>query len=74
MVFSGGDEVNLNAYLLDSTIASNDIKILRPLLQKLVNSIHAKIRKAGLAPIVWEEMALDWDLVLGDDVVVQACK
>lgn len=68
---SGGDEVNLNAYLLDETVKSNLPEVLRPLMQNFVDRNHAQIRAAGLAPIVWEEMALDWNLTLGKDVVVQ---
>lgn len=68
---TGGDEINLNAYKLDDTVRSNDKAILKPLLQKFVDRNHAQIRNAGLTPIVWEEMALDWGLELGDDVVVQ---
>jgi hexosaminidase len=69
---TGGDEVNVNAYLLDDTVGSNDTDVLQPLIQKLVERNHAQIRKAGLTPMVWEEMALDWNLTLGKDTVVQA--
>jgi hexosaminidase len=68
---TGGDEVNAEAYTLDPTVKSNDPKVIGALIQKLVDRNHAQIRAAGLAPIVWEEMLLDWDLNLGDDVVVQ---
>jgi len=68
---TGGDEVNIQDYLYDETVKSNDTKVLQPLIQALVNHAHGLIRKAGLSPIVWEEMALVWNLTLGDDVVVQ---
>jgi hexosaminidase len=68
---TGGDEVNKNAYLLDDTVKSNLSSVLQPLMQKFVDRNHAQVRKAGLAPIVWEEMLLDWNLTLSDDVVVQ---
>jgi N-acetyl-beta-hexosaminidase len=73
---TGGDEVNIQDYLFDETVKSNDTKILQPLIQKLVNHTHSLIRAAGLSPIVWEEMATAgypsaWNLTLGDDVVVQ---
>lgn len=68
---TGGDEVNQNAYLLDPTVKSSDAAVIAPLIQKLVDANHARIRAAGLAPIVWEEMLLDWNLTLGKDVVVQ---
>lgn len=70
-VHTGGDEVNVNTYLLDDTVRSNLTSVLQPLIQKLVDFNHAKLRKAGLTPIVWEEMLLHWNLTLGSDVVVQ---
>lgn len=69
---TGGDEVNVNTYLLDDTVNSNDTAVLQPLIQKLVDRNHDQIRKAGLTPMVWEEMLLQWNLTLGSDVVVQA--
>jgi len=68
---TGGDEVNLQDFLLDETVKSNDTAVLIPLLQNFVDHNHDLVRKAGLAPIVWEEMLLEWKLNLGDDVVVQ---
>lgn len=68
---TGGDEVNVNAYLLDNTVKSNDTEILRPLMQKFVDRNHAQVRAAGLTPLAWEEMLLTWNLTLGSDVVVQ---
>ncbi len=68
---TGGDEVNAQAYTLDDTVMSNDTAVLQPLMQKFVDRNHAQVRAAGLAPVVWEEMALQWNLTLGSDVVVQ---
>lgn len=68
---TGGDELNVNAYKFDPTVNSNSTAIIQPLLQKFVDFNHAKIRAAGLTPIVWEEMLLVWNLTLGPDVVVQ---
>ena len=68
---TGGDEVNLNAYSLDDTVQSNQSVILQPLLQKFVDFNHDYVRAAGLAPIVWEEMLLEFNLTLGSDVIVQ---
>jgi hexosaminidase len=59
---TGGDELNVNAYLLDETVRSNDSSILQPLLQNLTNHVHALVRANNLTPIVWEEMLLDWNL------------
>ncbi|KAI9730603.1 MAG: N-acetyl-glucosamine-6-phosphate deacetylase [Claussenomyces sp. TS43310] len=69
---TGGDEVNIQAYLLDETVKSNDTKVLTPLMQKFVDRNHDQVRAAGLTPIAWEEMALTWGLKLGKDVVVQS--
>ncbi|KAK5947649.1 Glucosamine-6-phosphate isomerase (Glucosamine-6-phosphate deaminase) (GNPDA) (GlcN6P deaminase) [Knufia obscura] len=67
---SGGDEVNVNAYLLDDTVKSNDTAILQPLMQTFIDHVHGKIRNNGLTPIVWEEMLLEWNLTMGNDVLV----
>ena len=68
---TGGDEVKANAYLLDETVRSNDSSVINPLLQKFVDFNHAQVRAAGLTPIVWEEILLEFNLTLGADVVVQ---
>jgi hexosaminidase len=68
---TGGDEVNAEAYTLDPTVNSNDTAVLIPLIQALVDRNHAQVRAAGLTPVVWEEMLLQWNITLGDDVVVQ---
>ncbi|KAF2147191.1 glycoside hydrolase family 20 protein [Aplosporella prunicola CBS 121167] len=68
---TGGDEVNVQAYLHDDTVKSNDTAVLKPLMQKFVDRNHDQVRNAGLTPIVWEEMLLTWNLTLGKDVLVQ---
>ncbi|KAL8886586.1 MAG: hypothetical protein Q9215_005730 [Flavoplaca cf. flavocitrina] len=68
---TGGDEVNVNAYSLDDTVRSNQSSVVQPLIQTFVNYNHDYVRAAGMTPIVWEEMLLDWNLTLGSDVVVQ---
>ena len=68
---TGGDEVNANVYLLDETVNSNSSSLLKTLLQQFVDFTHSKVRAAGLTPVVWEEMLLQWNLTLGSDVVVQ---
>jgi hexosaminidase len=68
---TGGDEVNVNAYSLDETVKSNDTAVLQPLMQKFVDRNHNQVRALGFTPIVWEEMLLQWNVTLGDDVVVQ---
>ncbi|SZF03668.1 unnamed protein product [Blumeria hordei] len=68
---TGGDEVNKQVYLLDETVGSNETSVIQPFLQKFVDRVHNQVLAAGLTPIVWEEMALDWNLTLHSDVVVQ---
>lgn len=69
---TGGDEVNLNAYALDDTVGSSDAAVLQPLMQRFVERNHERVRERGLVPVVWEEMLLQWNLTLGEDVVVQS--
>ncbi|EEH05829.1 N-acetyl-beta-glucosaminidase [Histoplasma capsulatum G186AR] len=75
---TGGDEFNLNTYLLEEAIGSSKEEVLRPLLQAVVTRLHTAIRKAGLTPIVWEELVADWDLSLSPsptektEIIVQA--
>lgn len=68
---TGGDELNPNSMKLDDGVQSNDTNVIRPLLQKFIDVAHEAVRKAGLTPMVWEEMTNEWDLDLGEDVVVQ---
>jgi len=67
----GGDEVNMNAYTLDETVQSNDSAILQPLMQKYMDRNIQQVQSAGLTPLVWEEMLLDWNLTLPEDTIVQ---
>ncbi|KAK3906677.1 beta-hexosaminidase 2 [Staphylotrichum tortipilum] len=69
---TGGDELNKNDSMLDDGIRSNKSEVLQPLLQKFVDAQHARVRKAGLAPVVWEEISLEWNITMGKDTVVQA--
>ncbi|KAF6841391.1 glycosyl hydrolase family 20 [Colletotrichum plurivorum] len=69
---TGGDELNRNDSMLDEGVRSNSTEVLQPLLQKFMDKNHARIRKHGLVPFVWEEMALEWNLTLGEDVVIQS--
>lgn len=68
---TGGDELNANDSMLDPGVRSNSTQVLQPLLQKFIDAQHARVRKAGLTPMVWEEIPLDWNVTLGKDVVVQ---
>jgi len=68
---TGGDEVNMQAYRFDDTVSSNTADALQPLMQAFVDRNLARVRAAGLIPMVWEEMLLTWNLTLGSDVIVQ---
>jgi hexosaminidase len=68
---TGGDELNANDSMLDPGVKSNATDVLQPLLQKFIDNQHARVRKHGLTPMVWEEIPLDWNVTLGKDVVVQ---
>lgn len=69
---TGGDELNKNDSMLDEGIRSNASEVLQPLLQKFIDTQHARVRKAKLTPVVWEEIPLEWNVTLGKNTVVQA--
>lgn len=67
----GGDELNLNAYTLDPTVRSSSPTVLQPLVQAFLDHVISVVQSHGLEPIVWEEMALEWNLTLPSSVTVQ---
>ncbi|KAI1802482.1 glycoside hydrolase family 20 protein [Daldinia bambusicola] len=69
---TGGDEVNFNEYNLDPTVGTNDSSVIGPLIQKFIDKHHARVRKAGLTPMVWEEIPANYNVSIGKDVVVQS--
>ncbi|KAI1213780.1 glycoside hydrolase family 20 protein [Annulohypoxylon truncatum] len=69
---TGGDEVNFNEYNLDPTVGTNDSAVVVPLLQSFIDKQHARVRKAGLVPMVWEEIPASYNVTVGDDVVIQS--
>lgn len=69
---TGGDELNANDSMLDEGIRSNKSEVLQPLLQKFVDAQHKRVRKAGLTPLTWEEIPLDWNVTIAKDTVVQS--
>ncbi|KAL2124498.1 hypothetical protein VTJ04DRAFT_863 [Mycothermus thermophilus] len=69
---TGGDELNKNDSMLDDGVRSNSSDVLQPLLQKFIDAQHGRVRKAGLTPVVWEEIPLEWNITIADDTVVQA--
>ncbi|KAH8675562.1 putative cytochrome 52A4 [Xylariales sp. PMI_506] len=69
---TGGDEVNIQQYLLDPTVNSNETSVLYPLIQRFTSKNHARVTNANLIPIVWEEIPSTYDVTLGSEVVVQS--
>ena len=69
---TGGDEVNANASTLDPGVGTSDVTVLQPLIQDFTDNQHKRIVDAGLIPIVWEEMSLEWNVTLKPGVVVQS--
>ncbi|KAI1178692.1 glycoside hydrolase family 20 protein [Nemania sp. FL0916] len=69
---TGGDEVNFNMYTLDPQVATNDSAVIVPLLQKFIDKHHARVRKAGLIPMVWEEIPASYNVTVGKDVIIQS--
>lgn len=68
----GGDEVNVNAYLGDNTVNTNDSAVLQPLMQKFMDRNLHQLQQAGFIPLVWEEMLLTWNLTLPNNTIVQS--
>ena len=68
---SGGDEINVQDYLLDDGVNSNLTSVITPLLQAFVDRNLDQVRANGLTPMVWEELFTTWNLTLGPDVVIQ---
>ncbi|PHH86419.1 hypothetical protein CDD83_10271 [Cordyceps sp. RAO-2017] len=69
---TGGDELNKNDSALDPGVGSNDQAVIAPLLQRFLDRVHARVRRAGMTPFVWEEMVTEWNQTLPNDVVVQS--
>ena len=51
---------------------TNDVAVLRSLMQWFVVFNLGRVRAAGLMPVVWKNLVLTWNLTVGVDVVVQA--
>jgi len=69
---TGGDEVNFNAFALEDTVGTNESTVIQPLLQKFFDKHHARVRKHGMTPLVWEEVVLEYNVTIGSDVVVHS--
>ncbi|KAF8226007.1 N-acetylhexosaminidase [Tricholoma matsutake] len=73
MFSTGGDELNVNCYTMDSQtqqeLASSG-KTLEQALSTFVQANHARLANLGKTPVVWEEMVLDHTVALRNDTVV----
>ena len=67
----GGDELNLNAYMLDPTVRSASHQVLQPLVQAFIDHVISLATSHSLTVIMWEEMVLDWNLTLPRNVIIQ---
>ena len=67
----GGDELNMNAYLLDPTVKSSSHQVLQPLVQAFIDHVISIATAHSLTVIMWEEMVLDWNLTLPQNVIIQ---
>ncbi|BGP12495.1 Glucosamine-6-phosphate isomerase (Glucosamine-6-phosphate deaminase) (GNPDA) (GlcN6P deaminase) [Rhodosporidiobolus nylandii] len=70
---TGGDEVNEACYLEDPVVSAaleDQSKTIDELLGDFIDGLHGAVRDAGKIPVVWEEMVLNHDLLLGNDTVV----
>lgn len=67
----GGDELNLNAYLLDPTVNSASHQVLQPLVQAFIDHVITLATSHSLTVIMWEEMVIDWNLTLPQNVIIQ---
>lgn len=69
---TGGDEINKNDSRLDPTVGTNATDVIQPLLSKFVHFAHSKVRQAGLTPLCWEELVVDWNITLDNTTIVQS--
>lgn len=69
---TGGDEYKAANSLLDPKLKTDNMDVLKPMLQRFIDHAHGKVREHGLVPIVWEEMVGDWAAKVGKDTVIQS--
>ncbi|KAI6784635.1 hexosaminidase [Emericellopsis cladophorae] len=69
---TGGDEYKANNSLLDPALETNDVQTLQPMLQRFLTHVHDKVVEHGLAPMVWEEMVLEWNATVPEGTVIQS--
>lgn len=67
----GGDELNTEAYTMDSTVNSSDKEVIRPFLQKFINETLSLIHSHSLTPHVWEDLLVEWNLSFPSNTIIQ---
>lgn len=67
---NGGDEIVANDSAIDPSVGTNSSEVVADLLQKFTDKSLARVRKAGMTPMVWEELPVQWNVSLGEDTVV----
>ncbi|WPH02727.1 Hypothetical protein R9X50_00559500 [Acrodontium crateriforme] len=69
---SGGDEVQLQAFLYDPTLKSSSLDVIKPIMQKFITAVHQQVRSHGKTPFMWHDGLTDFNLTIGKDVIVQS--
>ncbi|KAH9990282.1 N-acetylhexosaminidase [Russula vinacea] len=68
---TGGDEINAQCYADDAQTQSDlDGRTLEQALDAFTLATHGALEKLGKTPVVWQEMALSYNLTLSNDTIV----
>lgn len=69
---TGGDEYKASNSLLDPALRTDNVEVLKPLLQQFLDHAHKRVRSHGMSPFVWEEMVGQWAAKLPtNDTIIQ---
>lgn len=70
---TGGDEINTKCYsddyLTQQQLNSTDMT-LNGALDTFMQTTHGALMAQGKTPVVWQEMALDWNITLSNETIV----
>ena len=72
---TGGDEVNMDCYSIDSQTQADleaSGRTLEQALDSFTREAHSTLASLGKTPVVWEEMVLEHDIELRNDTVVMS--
>lgn len=70
----GGDEFNSEVYTLDPSIGSSSKEVLRPLIQKLFDTVIGYLTNQDMVPHIWHDMLSEWDIQFPPNTIIQAWK